>query len=62
MGATDVTMVDRWGALYDGIEEDQGITLDRIQKGLSVKTNLNKNKGTLADVVKGADVLIISSS
>lgn len=58
MGATDVTMVDRWGALYDGIEEEQGVKLDRIQKGLSKTTNLKKNKGTLADVVKGADVLI----
>ena len=62
MGATNVIMVGRWGALYDGIEEEKGIKLDRIQKALSKTTNLNKVKGSLAEVAKGADVLIGASA
>ena len=54
MGAENVIMVDRFGALYEGIDAK----LDRIQAYLSTVTNKNKVQGTLADVAKGADVLI----
>lgn len=54
MGAENVIMVDRFGALYEGID----VKLDRIQSFLATVTNKNKEKGTLADVAKGADVMI----
>ncbi len=54
MGAQNVIMVDRWGALYEGID----VQLDRIQSYLATVTNKDKVQGVLADVAKGADVLI----
>lgn len=54
MGAENVIMVDRFGALYEGIDAK----LDRIQSYLATVTNKEHAKGTLADVAKGADVLI----
>ena len=54
MGAQNVIMVDRWGALYEGID----VQLDRIQTYLATVTNKDKVQGVLADVAKGADVLI----
>ena len=54
MGAENVIMVDRWGALFEGID----VQLDRIQTYLATVTNKDKVQGTLADVAKGADVLI----
>ena len=54
MGAENVIMVDRWGALYEGID----VQLDRIQTYLATVTNKDKVQGTLEDVAKGADVLI----
>lgn len=54
MGAQNVIMVDRWGALYEGID----VKLDRIQSYLATVTNKDKVQGVLADVAKGADVLI----
>ena len=54
MGAQNVIMVDRWGALYEGID----VQLDRIQSYLATVTNTDKEQGVLADVAKGADVLI----
>lgn len=54
MGAQNVIMVDRFGALYEGIDAK----LDRIQTYLATVTNKEHKKGTLADVAKGADVLI----
>ncbi len=54
MGAENVIMVDRFGALYEGIDAK----LDRIQAYLSTVTNKDKVQGNLADVAKGADVLI----
>jgi malate dehydrogenase (oxaloacetate-decarboxylating) len=56
MGATDVTMVDRDGTLYEGCKWSR--PLDRIQTALAQKTNKAKFKGSLADAVKGADLLI----
>ena len=52
--AENVTMVDRFGALYEGIDAN----LDRIQSYLATVTNKEHKKGTLADIAKGADVLI----
>ncbi len=54
MGAKNVIMVERVGALYKGIDAK----LDKMQTHLSEITNPNMEKGTLADVAKGADVLI----
>lgn len=58
MGANNVVMVDRFGALYEGIDAK----LDRIQTYLATVTNKEKLQGSLADVAKGADVLIGASA
>lgn len=58
MGAENVIMVDRFGALYEGIDAQ----LDRIQSYLAGVTNKERRQGTLADVAKGADVLIGASA
>lgn len=57
MGAQNVIMVDRFGALYEGIDAK----LDRIQSYLATVTNKEHKQGTLADVAKGADVMIGAS-
>ncbi len=54
MGAQNVIMVDRFGALYEGIDAK----LDSVQSYLATVTNKERRQGTLADVAKGADVLI----
>ena len=54
MGFPNVIMVERVGALYKGIDAK----LDKIQRYLSEVTNPNMEKGTLADVAKGADILV----
>ena len=58
MGAQNVIMVDRFGALYEGIDAK----LDRIQSYLATVTNKEHKRGTLADVAKGADVMIGASA
>lgn len=58
MGAQNVIMVDRFGALYKGIDAK----LDRIQGYLATVTNKEHKQGTLADVAKGADVMIGASA
>lgn len=58
MGAQNVIMVDRFGALYEGIDAK----LDRIQSYLATVTNKEHKQGTLADVAKGADVMIGASA
>ena len=58
MGAQNVIMVDRFGALYEGIDAK----LDRIQSYLATATNKEHKQGTLADVAKGADVMIGASA
>lgn len=58
MGAQNVIMVDRFGALYEGIDAK----LDRIQSYLATITNKEHKQGTLADVAKGADVMIGASA
>ena len=58
MGAQHVIMGDRFGALYEGIDAK----LDRIQSYLATVTNKEHKQGTLADVAKGADVMIGASA
>lgn len=58
MGAQNVIMVDRFGALYEGIDAK----LDRIQSYLATVTNKEHKQVTLADVAKGADVMIGASA
>lgn len=52
-GAEDVTMVDRPGILYVGMEG-----LNAVQAKLAEVTNRSRKQGTLADAVKGADLLL----
>jgi malate dehydrogenase (oxaloacetate-decarboxylating) len=52
-GAANLVMVDVKGALYDGMEG-----LNRVQAELAKTTNKDKRQGGLADLAKGADVLI----
>ena len=53
LGAENLTVVDMQGALYDGMAG-----LNRIQEDLAKNTNKQKRQGNLADMAKGADVLI----
>ena len=53
MGIGDVIMVNRGGAVYEGREG-----LNSEIEMMSKITNKNKKKGSLADVVKGADVFM----
>ncbi|MBE6908636.1 MAG: NAD-dependent malic enzyme [Ruminococcaceae bacterium] len=52
-GFTNVVMTDRKGAIYEGREG-----LNWIKEEMSKVTNRGMEKGTLADVIKGADVFI----
>ena len=52
-GFRNVTMCDRKGAIYAGREG-----LNWIKEEMAQVTNLNKEAGTLADVLAGADVFI----
>ena len=54
-GASFVTMMNSRGAMYDGMEMSR---INRVQAALLSKTNLAKQQGSLADIAKGADVLI----
>lgn len=53
MGLKNVIMTDRSGAIYEGREG-----LNDIKKEMAGITNMEKKKGTLAEVIKGADVFI----
>lgn len=53
MGLKNVIMTDRSGAIYEGREG-----LNPIKEEMAKITNQNKEKGTLAEVIKGADVFI----
>ena len=54
-GASHVIMMNSKGAMYDGMEMSR---INRVQAALLPKTNLEKKQGSLADVAKGADVLV----
>lgn len=53
MGVKNVIMTDRTGAIYRGREG-----LNAIKQEMAEITNLNCEKGTLAEVIRGADVFI----
>lgn len=53
MGLKNVIMTDRKGAIYEGRED-----LNPIKEEMSKITNLGHKKGTLAEVIKGADVFV----
>ena len=52
-GAQNVIMVDMQGAFYQGMAG-----LNRVQEELAAKTNQAKLQGNLAEMAKGADVII----
>ncbi len=52
-GAKNLIMVDMQGALYQGMAG-----LNRVQEELAAKTNQAKRQGNLAEMAKGADVII----
>ena len=52
-GFENVVMTDRKGAIYEGRDG-----LNWVKEEMAQKTNRNMEKGTLADVIKGADVFI----
>ncbi len=52
-GFKNVVMTDRTGAIYEGREG-----LNWIKKEMAQVTNLQKETGKLADVIKGADVFV----
>ena len=52
-GFQNITMCDRKGAIYAGREG-----LNWIKEEMAQVTNLQKEQGSLADVIKGADVFI----
>ncbi|MBQ1895533.1 MAG: NAD-dependent malic enzyme [Clostridia bacterium] len=52
-GLKNVIMTDRTGAIYEGREG-----LNPIKEEMAKITNRNKEKGTLAEVIKDADVVI----
>src|SRR5690606_32290059 len=53
-GIENIILCDKTGALYHGRSEDMNSAKDEI----AMLTNRNKEKGTLADIIKGADVFI----
>ena len=53
-GFRDVTMCDRHGAIYQGRVEG----MNWIKKEMAEVTNLNGKRGSLADMLRGADVFI----
>ncbi len=53
MGLKNVIMTDRTGAIYEGREN-----LNPVKEEMAKITNLNKEKGTLAEVIRGGDVFI----
>ena len=53
LGLKEVIMCDRKGAIYDGREG-----LNKEKQEMAKISNLNKKKGSLEEVIKGADVFI----
>lgn len=53
MGLKNVIMTDRKGAIYEGRKD-----LNPIKEQMAKVTNLNKEKGSLSEVIKGADVFV----
>ncbi len=53
MGLKNVVMTDRMGAVYEGREG-----LNPVKEEMAGITNHNKEKGTIAEVIRGADIFI----
>ena len=53
LGLKNLTMVDRFGIICEGMEE-----LNPAQREIAEKTNRSLQKGSLVDAMKGADVFI----
>ncbi len=53
-GYRDITMCDRAGAIYEGRKEN----MNWIKEEMSHLTNLDRKQGSLADMIRGADVFI----
>ncbi|MEX6702026.1 NADP-dependent malic enzyme [Peribacillus frigoritolerans] len=53
-GVRDMIMCDTRGAIYEG--RPQG--MNKVKSDVASYTNVNKESGTLSDVIKGADVFI----
>lgn len=58
-GAKDVVMMNSKGAMYEGMDMKR---INRVQAELLKETNLHKTQGDLAQLAKGADILIGVSS
>lgn len=54
-GVGHVVMMNSKGAMYEGMEMSR---INRVQAALLPRTNLKKKLGSLAEIAKGADVLI----
>ena len=57
MGLKNVIMTDRHGAIYEGRDN-----LNAVKEEMAEITNQSHEKGSLADVIKGADVFIGGSA
>ncbi len=57
-GFADVSLSDRTGAIYDGREQG----MNDIKREMAKRTNLEKRRGPLSELVKDADVFIGVSS
>lgn len=55
LGAKHITMINSKGAMYEGMDMTR---INRVQAELLKKTNLEKCQGSLADMAKGADVIL----
>jgi malate dehydrogenase (oxaloacetate-decarboxylating) len=53
-GLKDLTLCDRNGAIYEGRKEG----MNPVKEELALVTNKDKIRGSLSDVIKGADVFI----
>ncbi len=53
-GVQNIILCDRKGAIYEGRQEGMNPAKEKLAK----ITNMNKEQGTLSDVIKGADVFI----
>lgn len=55
LGAKNITMINSKGAMYEGMDMSR---INRVQAELLKETNLEKKQGSLADIAKGADVIL----
>jgi len=55
LGAKHITMINSKGAMYEGMNMSR---INRVQAELLKETNLEKKQGSLADIAKGADVIL----